>query len=431
MSSSTNTSAAASNNAAIASTNHSPSDYQDARSALMPTYAPPETVFVRGEGAYLYTEDGEKYLDFYAGIAVSALGHTHPELVKCLQEQAESLWHLSNAYRVPQGEKLAKTLVSLAGFTNQDGSLNGKVFFTNSGTESVECGLKMMRRYQFDHGKPEKNRIIGTSSAFHGRTFASICAAGNPTHIKGFVREDEGYDHAPFNDLAAIEAIISDKTAGIIVEPVQGEGGIHVASAEYLRGLRELCDKHGALLMFDEVQCGIGRTGKMFGYQQADVQPDIVALAKGMGGGFPVGACVALAKVADSMVIGTHGSTYGGNPLAMAVASKVIELVSAPGFLESVTATAEKLHAGLQSLVDKYPEILSEVRGSGLMVGLRCHKSDANGELLKLAREEKMLMTKAGDNVVRLLPPLIINESHVNEAVEKLDRALTKYQAQS
>ncbi len=395
--------------------------YAEARDAMMSTYAPPETVFVRGEGAYVYTQDGDKYLDFFAGIAVNCLGHCHPDLVSTLQAQAGQLWHMSNAYRVPQGETLAHKLAELSGL--------GKVFFTNSGTESVECGLKMMRRYHFDHGHPEKNRIIGASSAFHGRTFAAICAAGNPVHTKGFAREDEGYDHAPFNDLAAIEALISDKTAGIIVEPVQGEGGIHVASKEYLEGLRALCDKHGALLMFDEVQCGIGRTGKVFGFQHASVQPDIIALAKGLGGGFPVGACVASNEVGASMVVGTHGSTYGGNPLAMAVASKVMEIVAQPEFLNQVSETADKLHTALNGLVEKYPTILSEVRGAGLMVGLRCKSADANGALLGLARDNKILLTKAGDNVLRLLPPLIIDESHIAEAVEKLDQALASYAA--
>ena len=326
---------------------------------------------------------------------------------------------MSNAYRVPQGEKLAKRLAEL--------SKLGKVFFTNSGTESVECGLKMMRRYHFDQGHPERNRIIGASSAFHGRTFAAICAAGNPTHTKGFVRDDEGYDHAPFNDLAAVEALMGEHTAGVIVEPVQGEGGIHVASTEYLQGLRALCDKHGALLMFDEVQCGIGRTGKVFGYQHTSVQPDIIALAKGLGGGFPMGACVASDAVGASMVVGTHGSTYGGNPLAMAVASKVIEIISHPDFLKHVTETAKSLHKALQGLVNKYPEILSEVRGKGLMIGLVCIPEDANGTLLGLARDNKILLTKAGGNVLRLLPPLIIDQSHIDEATHKLDLALATY----
>lgn len=401
------------------------SEYEQARNSMMATYAPPETIFVKGEGPYLFTADGDKYLDFFAGIAVNCLGHCHPKLVNVLQTQAANLWHLSNAYRVPEGESLAKRLVDLAGFANAE----GKVFFTNSGTESVECGLKMMRRYQFDRGHAHKNRIVGTSSAFHGRTFASICAAGNPTHIKGFVRDDEGYDHAPFNDLAAMAELITENTAGVIVEPVQGEGGIHVASEEYLQGLRKLCDEHGALLMFDEVQCGIARTGTMFGFQHANVQPDIIALAKGIGGGFPVGACVASGHVAESMVVGTHGSTYGGGPLAMAVASEVINIVSQPEFLQHVKDISGELHCSLQGLVEKYPQILQEVRGKGLMIGLRCHADDANAEIMKLAREEKLLMTKAGDNVLRLLPPLIITKEHVDEATEKLDRALQQYQA--
>ena len=395
------------------------SAYDQAREAMMSTYAPPETVFVKGEGVYVYTEDGEQYLDFFAGIAVNCLGHSHPELVKTLQHQAGKLWHMSNAYRIPEGETLAKRLAELSGLD--------KVFFTNSGTESVECGLKMMRRYHFDQGNPQRNRIIGTSSAFHGRSFAAICAAGNPVHVKGFAREDEGYDHAPYNNLAAVEALINESTAGIIIEPVQGEGGINVANTEYIEGLRSLCDKHGILLMFDEVQCGIGRTGKLFGFQHANVTPDIIASAKGLGGGFPVGACIANDKVAASMVVGTHGSTYGGNPLAMAVASKVIEIVSQPEFLARVTEIAEKLQIALQGLVDKYPAILDEVRGAGLMIGLRCKDVDGNTRLVGLARDNNLLITKAGDNILRLLPPLIIDESHIAEAIEKLDKALASY----
>jgi len=395
--------------------------YSEAREAMMSTYGPPETIFVKGQGAYVYSDEGEQYLDFLAGIAVNSLGHCHPDLVAALQQQAGELWHLSNAFRVPKGEQLA---IRLAELTNL-----GKVFFTNSGTEAVECGLKMMRRFHFDQGNPQRNRIIGTASAFHGRTFAAICAAGNPVHTKGFVREDEGYDHAPFNDLDAIAALMNENTAGIIVEPVQGEGGIHPADPSYLEGLRSLCDSHGALLMFDEVQCGIGRTGKMFGYQLADVQPDIVALAKGLGSGFPVGACIGSDEVAKSMVIGTHGSTYGGGPLAMAVASVVIDIISKPEFLSSVESIADKLHNALQGLVDKYPAVLDRVRGKGLMVGLRCHDTDANAKIMVLAREQKLLTTKAGDNILRLLPPLIIDESHVAQAIERLDMALAAYQA--
>ena len=395
--------------------------YSEAREAMMSTYGPPETIFVKGHGAYVYSDDGEQYLDFFAGIAVNSLGHCHPNLVSALQQQAGELWHLSNAFRVPKGEQLA---IRLAELTNL-----GKVFFTNSGTEAVECGLKMMRRYHFDQGSPQRNRIIGATSAFHGRTFAAICAAGNPVHTKGFVLEDEGYDHVPFNDLDAMAALIDDNTAGIIVEPVQGEGGIYPADPGYLEGLGALCDRHGVLLMFDEVQCGIGRTGKMFGYQHADVQPDIVALAKGLGSGFPVGACVGSNEVSKSMVIGTHGSTYGGGPLAMAVASEVIDIISKPEFLSRVETIAAKLHGALQGLVDKYPAVLDQVRGKGLMIGLRCHDADANAKIMLLVREQKLLVTKAGDNVLRLLPPLIIDESHVTEATLKLDTALAAYQA--
>lgn len=387
-----------------------------ARSAMFTTYAPPELVFERGEGPYLYDIHGEAYLDFIAGIAVSALGHSHPRLEQALIEQAKKVWHVSNLFRVPQGESLAKRLAELSGLD--------RVFFTNSGTESVECGLKMMRRYHYDHGAPERNRIIGAHSAFHGRTFAAICAAGNPAHVKGFVRDDEGYDHVPFNDLEAVEAAITEKTAGIIVEPIQGEGGIGVAEKAYLQGLRTLADKHNILLMFDEVQCGVGRTGQFYAAEYFGVRPDIIASAKGLGGGFPVGACIANEKVASSMVVGTHGSTYGGNPLAMRVAAEVVEIISDKQFLRSVTEKGEKLKQGLLALCEDFPTVIDGVRGVGLMLGLHCVQDNGNTDLLVAARTNKLLLGKAGDNVVRLLPPLIIDESHIAEALEKLRLSL-------
>ena len=383
-----------------------------ARSAMFTTYAPPELIFERGKGPYLYDTKGEAYLDFIAGIAVNALGHSHPRLESALIDQAKKVWHVSNLFRVPEGERLAKRLAQLSGLD--------RVFFTNSGTESVECGLKMMRRYHFDHGAPERMRIIGVHSAFHGRTFAAICAAGNPAHVKGFVRDDEGYDHVPFNDLAAVEAAITEKTAGIIVEPIQGEGGIGVAEQAYLQGLRTLADKHNILLMFDEVQCGVGRTGKFYAAEYFGVTPDIIASAKGLGGGFPVGACIANEKVASSMIVGTHGSTYGGNPLAMSVASEVVDIIADEQFLQSVTEKGETLKQGLLTLCDEFPSLIDGVRGVGLMLGLHCVEADGNTKLLVAARANKLLLGKAGDNVVRLLPPLIIDEAHINEALEKL-----------
>ncbi len=398
--------------------------YPESREALFPTYAPPQEAFTRGADCYLYNEgETEGYLDFFAGIAVNALGHSHPQLVKVLQEQASTLWHVSNALRVPQGERLAQQLANIAGLH--------RVFFTNSGTEAVECGLKMMRRFHFDHGRPERDRIIGVNHAFHGRTHGGICAAGNPEHTKGFVGKDERFDHVAFNDLAALEAAISDKTAGIIMETVQGEGGVYPARPEYLQRVRELCDEHGILLMLDEVQCGIGRTGKFFAYEHYGVQPDIVASAKGLGGGFPVGACIASKAVADSMVVGTHGSTYGGNPLAMAVASKVVEIIDDVEFLAHVKSSSELLHKGLQDLVSEFPEILKEVRGMGLMIGVECIPAGANGDIVTIARAHKLLITKAGNNTLRLLPPLIIGATEISEALTKLKASLLEYQARS
>ena len=392
------------------------------RDALFPTYAPPPEAFTRGEGCYLFNEgDDQGYLDFFSGIAVCALGHSHPELVKTLQAQAEQLWHVSNALRVPQGEALSQRLAQLAGLD--------RVFFTNSGTESVECGLKMMRRAHFDQGHPEKERIIGVNHAFHGRTHGGICAAGNPSHTKGFVGKDERFDHVPFNDIEALEATITPHTAGIIMETVQGEGGIYPAAPEYLQRVRQLCDEHGIFLMLDEVQCGVGRTGKFFAYEHYGVQPDVVASAKGLGGGFPVGACIASEQLAGGMVIGTHGSTYGGNPLAMAVAAKVVDIIAQDEFLNNVTQQGQHMHNGLLALVDEFPALLKEVRGMGLMIGIECIPDNAYAEIVKIARKHHLLITKAGTNTLRLLPPLIISEKEVEEALSKLRASLIEYSA--
>lgn len=387
--------------------------YQQNRKALMQTYAPPDIVFTRGEGAYLYTDTEQQYLDFISGIAVNALGYNHPHLVKTLHEETDKLWHLSNLFRIPSAEKLSLRLTDL--------SFADRVFFTNSGTEAVECGLKMMRRYHFDNGNPERYRIIGTSQAFHGRTVAAVCAAGNESHMQGFVQGDQGYDYVEFNDIAAIEAAVSEQTAGIIIEPVQGEGGIRNASKEYMSALRDLCDKHGILLMFDEVQCGIGRTGKLFAYEWYGVTPDIMSLAKGIGGGFPLGACLATEEVAKHMVIGTHGSTYGGNPLATAIGNALLDVVADQAFLQTVEETGKSLQSGLTKLVSKFPDIVDQVRGTGLMLGLHCN-TVTNADVLIKAREYKLLLGKAGDNVVRLLPPLIIDKKHVEEALATLEK---------
>lgn len=385
------------------------------REHLFATYAPPDVQFERGEGSYLYTKSGDAYLDFFSGIAVTCLGHAHPQLIAALKQQADKLWHTSNALRVPEGERLATRLAHLSGLD--------RVFFTNSGSESVECGLKAMRRYQHQRGHTERGRIIGFDGAFHGRTHAAVCAAGNAAHMAGFTASDERVDHAPFNDLAAVEALITAETAGIIVEPVQGEGGITPATVEFLRGLRTLCDQHGLLLMFDEVQCGVGRTGTLFASEQYAVRPDVMALAKGLGGGFPMGACVASEAAAEAMVVGTHGSTYGGNPLAMAVANTVIDVLSAPGFMADVKLRAQQLNEGLHQLCETFPDLFIGVRGLGLMTGLVLADNHDNAAFVGAARDAQLLVTKAGGNVVRLLPPLNVTAEQVDEACSKLQAA--------
>jgi len=393
----------------------------ESRQALMATYAPPEVVFTRGQGSYLYTEDNTKYLDFISGIAVNAMGHCHPYLVELLTKQAGSLWHASNLYRVPEAERLAQRLCDL--------TFADKVFFNNSGAEAVECGLKTMRRYHHDNGHEERYRIIGTHQSFHGRTIATVCAAGNPSYTKGFVKHDQGYDHVPFEDLEALKTAITPETAGIIVEPIQGEGGIRPASKEYLRAVRDLADEHGILLMFDEVQCGMGRTGKLFAYQWSDVLPDVLASAKGLGGGFPVGACLATDKVAAPMVVGTHGSTFGGNPLAMTVANGVLDLLIDQGVMANVDKQATALHVGLTQLAAQYPQHIEEIRGQGLMLGIKA--SIPNIDIVNKARDYGLLLGKAGDNVVRLLPPLVIGNKEVQACLEKLDQTLMNLVSES
>ena len=385
------------------------------RQAMMSTYAPPDLVFTHGEGPYLYTESGERYLDFISGIAVNSFGHCHPYLVETLQQQAAKLWHVSNMFRISEGERLSRRLAEL--------TFADKVFFTNSGTEALECGIKMMRRYHFDRGQPQRYRIIGFSGAFHGRTIAAISAAGNAAHTKGFVQGDTGYDHVEFGDLAQLENILSDKTAGIAIEPIQGEGGIRPASTEFLQALRRLCDEHGILLFFDEVQCGVGRTGKLYAYEWHGVTPDILATAKGIGGGFPVGACIATEDVAASMVLGTHGTTFGGNPLAMAVGNAILDLVTEPGFLTQVQQRGEELRQHLQDLASRYPQHIAEIRGQGLMLGIRC--ITPNGPVITALRQAGLLTGKAGDNVIRLLPPLNIDSQHIQAAIAKLDQVFT------
>ncbi|MBY0510748.1 MAG: aspartate aminotransferase family protein [Rhodospirillaceae bacterium] len=382
-------------------------------SAVMPTYARTDLVFERGQGAMLYTADGRSFLDFGAGIAVTALGHAHPHLVMALKEQAEKLWHTSNLYRVAGQEKLAARLVAH--------SFADTMFFCNSGAEAMECALKMARRYHQAQGAKEKYRVITARGAFHGRTLATVAAGGQEKHLDGFAPKVDGFDQVPFGNLNEARAAITPQTAAVVVEPVQGEGGIVPADAAYMKGLRAMCDEYGLLLIFDEVQTGLGRTGKLFAHEWSGVTPDIMALAKGLGGGFPVGACLATEKAAKYMVPGTHGSTFGGNPLAMAAANAVLDVMLEPGFLKHVNDIAAKLWAKLTPLVAKHSKVFESVRGKGLMIGLKCKVP--NGDVVAKLLDNGLLTVGAGDNVVRLLPPLIITEAEVDAAIGMIDRA--------
>ena len=382
----------------------------------MPTYARVDLAFERGEGAWLFTAEGERYLDFTAGVAVNALGHAHPQLVKALTEQAHKVWHVSNLYRIPEGEKLAERLCAA--------SFADTVFFQNSGAEALECAIKMARKYQSACGKPERYRIITFEGAFHGRTLATIAAAGNKKYLEGFGPPVEGFDNVPFNDLDAVKRAIGPETAAILIEPIQGEGGVRVASSTFLRGLRQLCDQHGLLLVFDEVQTGIARTGEMFAYERYGVTPDVMALAKALGSGFPIGACLATTEASKGMTVGSHGSTFGGNPLAMAVANAVLDVVMADGFIERVRTNALLLKQRLAELKDRHASVIAEVRGEGLLIGLRMIPQAS--EMIDELRAEKMITVAAGDNVVRLVPPLIIGEKEITEAIGCIDRACTR-----
>jgi acetylornithine/N-succinyldiaminopimelate aminotransferase len=378
-----------------------------------------DVAFVRGEGPYLFAEGGERYLDFGAGIAVNAFGHANPKLVAALTDQAGKLWHTSNLYRVPGQESLSKKLT--------DATFADTVFFTNSGVEACECAFKMARRYQYVSGHPERFHIVTFEGAFHGRTLAGIAAGGQAKYLEGFGPKVEGFDQVPANDLEALEAAIGPQTAALMVEPVQGEGGIRVLSADFLKALRRLCDDNGLLLIFDEIQTGVGRTGKLFAHEWAGVTPDIMCVAKGIGGGFPLGACLATAEAAKGMTAGTHGSTYGGNPLGMAVGNAAMDLVTAPGFLEHVNKIANYLNQQLGSLIANHPDVFEDVRGKGLMLGLKM-KVPA-GDFVAAMMRHGLTGVGAGDNVVRLLPPLVIEETHVREAIEKLEAAARDFEA--
>ncbi len=382
-------------------------------SAVMPTYARAKLAFERGEGVWLYTADGERYLDFGGGIAVSSVGHSHPHLVNALIEQAKKLWHTSNVYTIPEGETLAKRLTDL--------TFADVVFFTNSGAEALEGSIKTARKYHSANGHPERFRIITFEGAFHGRTLATIAAGGQKKYLDGFGPVSPGFDQLPFGDHKALEAAITPDTAAILVEPIQGEGGVRVIPTQCLRGLRDLCDKHGLLLIFDEVQSGVGRTGKLFAHEWSGITPDIMAVAKGIGGGFPMGAFMATTEAAKGMTAGTHGSTYGGNPLAMAVGHAVLDIVAEPAFLAKVEQTALLLKQRLAELKDRFPSVIAEIRGKGLLMGIRTIVP--NTDLVAELREQKMLTIGAGDNVVRLLPPLTADETDVGEAVKRIEAA--------
>ncbi len=385
-------------------------------SHLLPTYARVDLAFERGEGAWLISTAGERYLDFTSGVAVNALGHAHPAMVKALTEQAQKLWHVSNLYRIPEGEKLADRLCAL--------SFAETVFFQNSGAEAIECAIKMARKYQAVSGKPERFRIVTFEGAFHGRTLAAIAATGNKKYLDGFGPPVEGFDQVPFADLAAVKKAVGPQTAAILIEPIMGEGGVRVVPHMFLRALRKLCDDNGLLLIFDEIQTGIGRTGDLFCYEHTGVTPDIMALAKALGGGFPIGACLATAEAAKGMTAGTHGSTFGGNQLAMAAGNAVMDVVTADGFLDRVRKKGLLFKQRLAELKDRHSGVIAEVRGEGLLIGLRMVPPVS--EMVDELRAEKMITVAAGDNVVRLLPPLIIGEHEIAEAIARIDRACTR-----
>jgi acetylornithine/N-succinyldiaminopimelate aminotransferase len=385
-------------------------------SHLLPTYSRVDLAFERGEGAWLITAAGKRYLDFTSGVAVNALGHAHPHMVAAITAQAQKLWHTSNLYRIPEGEKLAERLCEL--------SFADFVFFQNSGTEAIECAIKMARKYQFASGKPERNRIVTFEGAFHGRTLAALAATGNKKYLEGFGPAMPGFDQVAFGDLDAVKKAVGPETAAIIIEPVMGEGGVRVVPHTFLRALRKLCDDNGLLLIFDEVQSGIGRTGDLFAYQHTGVTPDVMALAKALGGGFPIGACLATAEAAKGMTAGTHGSTFGGNQLAMAAANAVLDVVTSKGFLERVRQNGLLMKQRLAELKDRHSSVIAEVRGEGLLIGLRMVPPVA--EMVDELRNEEMITVAAGDNVVRLLPPLIIGENEIAEAIARIDRACTR-----
>src|SRR5215470_15682947 len=395
-----------SNSLVIAMTN-------SAASHLLPVFARVDLAFTRGEGAWLIATDGERYLDFTSGVAVNALGHAHPALVAALQEQATRLWHMSNLFKSPDGERLAARLCeqSFADF----------VFFANSGAEAMECAIKVTRKYHAVKGHPERYRIVTFEGAFHGRTLATLAATGSAKYLEGFGPPLDGFDQVPHGDLEAVKKAIGPQTAGILIEPVQGEGGVRTAPNSFFRALRDLCDEHGLLLAFDEVQTGMGRTGELFAHRRLGVTPDVMSLAKALGGGFPIGACLATAEAAAGMTPGSHGSTFGGNPLAVAAANAVLDVMLKPGFFEHVQKMSLLLKQKLAAVIDRHPNIVSEVRGEGLLIGVKAVVP--SGDLVTALRDQKLLTVGAGDNVVRFLPPLIVSEAEIEQSVNCLEHA--------
>lgn len=388
--------------------------------SMMPTYARAPIAFDKGEGCYLIDEHGERYLDCGAGVAVNVVGHSHPHLVEALINQAQKVWHTSNIYRIPEGEKLATRLTQNT-FADQ-------VFFTNSGAEALECSIKVARKYHHFHGHPEKYKIITMEGAFHGRTLATLAAGGQAKYLEGFGPVSPGFTQFPFGDIKALKSLIDDETAAILIEPIQGEGGVRVLDPQVLKEIRHIATEHNILLVLDEVQCGIGRTGYFLAHELADIKPDIVALAKGLGGGFPIGACLATHDAAVGMVAGSHGSTFGGNPLATAVGNAVLDIVLDQKFLDQVKQKSLLLKQKLASLVDTYPAIFEQIRGEGLMLGLKLKIEPK--DFVTAARNEHLLTVGAGDNVVRIIPPLTISEKEIEEACQKLERAAQKLNKQ-
>jgi acetylornithine/N-succinyldiaminopimelate aminotransferase len=382
-------------------------------SHLLPVFARVDLGFERGEGAWLVATNGERYLDFTSGVAVNALGHCHPHLVAALQEQATRLWHMSNLFKSPDGERLAARLC--------EASFADFVFFANSGAEAMECAIKMTRKHHAAKGHGERYRIVTFEGAFHGRTLATLAATGSAKYLEGFGPPMDGFDQVALGDLDAVRKAIGPQTAGILIEPLQGEGGVRAAPPSFYKALRQLCDDNGLVLIFDEVQTGMGRTGELFAYKRLGVAPDVMPLAKALGGGFPIGACLATADAAAGMTPGSHGSTFGGNPLAVAAANAVLDVMLKPGFFEHVRKMSLLLKQKLAAVIDRHPAVLAEVRGEGLLIGVKAVVPSA--DLVTALREQHLLTVGAGDNVVRLLPPLIVNEAEIEEAVQRLDRA--------